>query len=484
MNTALKNFGTLFTETWGQYKERALTILGVMLLIFMIIIGGMTLAGVVAGFTLGGFDTVVQQAQGGQFNLPVLLVFCLFFLVITVLVLWYQSAIIAVVLDDNMGVREALRVGWQRLWSVGWIFMLGGSILMSGFLLFLVPGILLSISLMFALYPLYDDDLRGMDALQASRSYVKGRWWNTLGKALIIWLIAIVLDLIPYVGPFVNLLFMPFLLLFFVAMYRNLKETATETMGDAGRTGMWLLAVLGFILMLAGMIGAVVSLGPQLPGLLQQTQSQADRQVDAQLPQVVPPISQSGEEEQDVLASTETGDSIWHDPIGDVTEFGVGRWLDLQAVTVRADGGTLLIDLHTATPLSAAFNAASTTAQSIYRLAIVYFDSDVDRVTGGKAGKGAGRSGYDVGFDINLEAPRNDPENGQVHVGLFRLENGVRRFLGPLPEDHVQVRGNQIRLHLPYETLGIQAGNQVRMSFLEASQEQGSGLSKDKLIDL
>ena len=52
-----------------------------------------------------------------------------------------------------------------------------------------------------------------------------------------------------------------------------------------------------------------------------------------------------------------------------------------------------------------------------------------------------------------------------MHVGLFRFENGARIFLEPLPEEQVEVQGNHIRLRLGYDL-------------------QGSGLSKDKIIDL
>ncbi len=484
MRTEMKTFTTLFVETWEQFKLRGLTILGVVLLSTLAAIGGMVLVAAPAFFFFDDTQAAVDQLLQGRFTMQAMLIFGLVVVAGTILALWSQSAIIAVTIDDGLNIRGALRIGWQRLWAMGWILALAGSIVMAGFLFFIVPGIFFSVSLMFALYPLYDEDnLRGMDAVMASRRYVKGRWWNTLGKVLLVWLMAVALDLVPLVGPLLYYIFLPFFLLFMVTMYRDLKETVVEEATSERRSGWWLLAVIGMILPVVGMGAALVSLGPQLPALLQEAgELTGQRSMPGRMP--YPP----GQEEQSVFGDIPVipaaGQSIWRDPVGDVAEFGVGRWMDIETVSVKPDAGTLLIDVQTSFPLTVAFNAASTTAQSLYRLATLYFDTDVNRGTGGPAGDDAGRSGYDFGLDITLEAPRNKPEKGQVHVGLFRIENGVRRFLGPLPDGQVNVQGNRIRLRLGYNQLGVRSGGRLRMSFIESFQKQGSGLSKDKIIDL
>lgn len=485
MQTELKGFATLFSETWEQFKVRGLTILGVVLVSSLLIFGSLLLLGIVIAAFMGGMESAFQQVQQGQINLPIVVVFAVFFLLFILLAMWSQSATIAVAVDESIGVREALRVGWRRLWSMGWILLLVSSIVVTGFLFFIVPGIMLSVSLLFALYPLYDDDLHGMDAVLASYYYVKGRWWNTFGKLLLIWLIAIVLDLIPFIGQVLYFLFTPFLFLFLVAIYRNLKETAVAI--PAGRSRWWLLAGSGVILSILGTIGALVTLGPQLPTILRQIQQQAGYQTGPTRPRVVVPQvfrKKQDTAKQGVPVAAGTSQGIWRDPVGDVSEFGVGRWLDIETVSVQADAGALTIDIQIHFPLAASFNAASTTSQLLYRLAVLYFDTDGNRQTGGPAGEDSGRSGYDFGLDVTLEAPRNAPDKGQVHVGRFRFDNGMRKFVGSLPENQVQIRENKIRITIPYTVLGMQAGDQVRMSFVESFQKQGSGLSKDKLIKL
>ena len=485
--SSLMGFRDLFLEAWEQYKRRGLTIVGVMLASGLIMLVSLFLLGLVAKLLFGGVEQAMAQVQHGRLTGVAAGIFALFFCIALVFALWSQSATIAAAVDESLGVVAALKAGWRRLWAMGWILLLASSIVITGFILFMVPGIFLSVSLMFALYPLYDEGMRGMDAVIASYYYVKGRWWNTFAKSLLIWLIAIILDLIPFVGQILYLLFTPFLFLFMVAMYRNLKETAQPR--PAVATGRWwLMAGTGMIVPLLGLVGAVVTLGPQMPMILHQIEQQyqpANHGTRAGQPPVAHPASPpAGTAEPKVSAAVREQHQVWHDPTGDTVDFGVGHWLDIATVSVRAAANILDLDLQMHFPLSAAFNAASTTSQPLYRSAAVYFDTDVDRRTGGRPGKNAARSGYDYGLDITLEVPRNEPRKGRIHVSLFRLENGVRKFLGPLPDNQVHIGANDIRITLPYGTLGLRAGKKLRVSFVEFYQKQGSGLSKDKLLDL
>ncbi|HHB75596.1 MAG TPA: hypothetical protein ENK84_03510 [Desulfobulbus sp.] len=484
-NSELKGFQDLFLETWAEYKSRGLTILGVMLVAGLIMLGILVLLGVVAAVFLGGMEHAVARIQQGQLNGSVTGIFALFFCIALVFGLWSQSATIAAAVDESLGVVGALKVGWHRLWAMGWILLLVSSIVITGFILFVVPGIFLSVTLMFALYPLYEEDLRGMDAVLASHYCVKGRWWNTFGKLLLIWLIALILDLIPFVGQVLYVLFTPFLFLFMVALYRNLRESSHAQPSGVGLW--WLMAGIGMILPVFGLVGAIVTLGPQLPTILQQIEQQYQEagRIGSGRPPVAPhPLSPTTTTRPKVSVAGKEHQEVWHDPVGDTVDFGVGHWLDIATVSVRAADNILHLDIQMHFPLTAAFNAASTTPQPLYRPTVVYFDTDVDRRTGGRAGKKAVRSGYDYGLDITLESPRNAPKKGQVHVALFRVVNGMRKFLGPLPDNQVHAAGKSIQVALPYGTLGLQAGKKLRLSFVEFYQKQGSGLSKDKLIDL
>ncbi len=487
MAAGVKTFGELFSETWADYKRRWLTILGVILLGSLLVVGLITLFGVGAALLIGGFQAMVQRLQAGRVDSLFIGLMAALFLLTMVLALWSQSAVVAATVNEDLGVMGALAEGWRRLWSMAWILGLAAGIVITGSLL-VIPGIILGVSLLFSVYSLFDEDVRGMDAIMLSRRYVRGRWWNTLGKVLLILLIAAVLQLVPVVGPILYLVFSPFLMLFLVNLYRDLKESAGEEQ-PGGRGLMWLMAWLGMILPVLGVVGALVTALPQLRGQLDQYragQHVRTAPVHSGTVQKGAPAqnNQGAERTKTTSGSERGGDGYWRDPAGDTPALGVGHWLDLVGVRLDSGGGMLRVELQDATPFQAAFNAASTTAQPLYRIAVLFFDTDENRATGGVAGADQARPGYDYGIDLTFEVARNQPKKAVVHASLFRLENGARHFLGPLPEDSVQVRYDRLTVRVPYQRMGLRPGQRIRASYVESFQQDGSGLARDTLIRL
>ena len=487
MNEQVKSVGELFAEAWSAYTQRGLTILGVLIVSSLVTVVCATALGMAATGVLGGFDQVMASARQGQIGLMHVLLISTLLVFFVLLALWGQSAVLAAALDNSLGILAAMRVGWQKLWGLSWILLLVSSIVVGGFLLFILPGIFFSVSLLFAVYFYFDTELRGMDAVLASHYAVKGRWWNVLGKLILLWLMTVVLELIPVIGHFLYFVFLPFLLFFLVALYRNLRETTVEPAVPVHRIGWHLLAALGFGVTTFGLIGVVVAMGPQLPGLFEQWQHTVGR-MNPGFPQPDDSGANSRAQQQPRMGQNiqdgANGALQWNDPVGDVVDYGVGRWLDIEQVQVRTEDASMYIDLVLHSPLTAAYNAASTTAQSLHRLAVLYVDTDMKRTTGNHSGKQLARGGYDLGVDITLETPRNRPLEGNIHVSLFRLRDGIQHFVGPLPEECIHIGSKNISLQLPYTLLGVRPGNAIRMSFVESAQKQGSGLVKDKIIVL
>ncbi len=49
----------------------------------------------------------------------------------------------------------------------------------------IVPGIILSLALIFSSFALVLENRRGLDALMQSRAYAKGYWWAIFGRYLL-----------------------------------------------------------------------------------------------------------------------------------------------------------------------------------------------------------------------------------------------------------------------------------------------------------
>jgi hypothetical protein len=260
MSTEIATFGTLFRTAWDDYKKRALPLLAVML-ISAVVIGGLVMALVLCA-TLGGALLTHFTDERTATYLVIVLV-CILLLVVTVLVVWSQTAMLALVVNENLGIIEAFQAGWTYLCPMAWVLTLFSAIVLTGFVLGLLPGFLFLVWFTFCMYVLLEEDRRGMDALLASKEYVRGHWWNTFGKLLLLWLISAVAGFIPFIGQVFSLLFAPFFMLYLLAMYRDFKAVkgvAEADAGSGGRVFWWILAVIGLALPLAALVAALFSL--------------------------------------------------------------------------------------------------------------------------------------------------------------------------------------------------------------------------------
>jgi hypothetical protein len=81
--------------------------------------------------------------------------------------------------------KSEVKVSFQDVVALAWICILGGLLLIPAFLLFVLPGIWLSIMFYFAI-PIYlKEGKNGWQALKTSYGLVKGRWWATFVRLLV-----------------------------------------------------------------------------------------------------------------------------------------------------------------------------------------------------------------------------------------------------------------------------------------------------------
>ncbi len=76
-------------------------------------------------------------------------------------------------------------VGWELFFPMLWVMILSFLALLGGSFLFVLPGIWLFFSLLFAPILVVDTNKRGFQALQASHDLVKGRFWPVVWRIVI-----------------------------------------------------------------------------------------------------------------------------------------------------------------------------------------------------------------------------------------------------------------------------------------------------------
>jgi hypothetical protein len=253
MRTEIANFAQLLRTSWDQYKQRALPLLAV-ILISTVVVGGLFMV-LMLGISMGG-AMLAHFTDERTATWLVILLAGILLLVLIVLIFWVQTTLFVLVVKEELGIIEAFQAGWDYLWPMAWVLTLASGILISGFALGVLPGILFTVWFTFGMYVLLEEDRRGMEALLASREYVRGHWWNIFGKVLALWLLSAVVGLIPFIGQIFSLLFAPFFLLFLLAAYRDLKAVKGEAVVTAGSGTLafwWFLAVAGLLLPLLAM---------------------------------------------------------------------------------------------------------------------------------------------------------------------------------------------------------------------------------------
>lgn len=139
----------------------------------------------IIGLTLCG-AAIVQAPQfllgmgADRFNFPAFSIIAMVGLVINMI---FTLAVVvrmeSVALGAKLNMGSAILTGTKKLIPVILMGMLYALIVSAGFLLFLIPGIYLSVSMWLAMPAILFENCGPLAALKRSHQLVKGHWWRT-----------------------------------------------------------------------------------------------------------------------------------------------------------------------------------------------------------------------------------------------------------------------------------------------------------------
>jgi hypothetical protein len=484
----LKSIKEVFSKAWSLYTGRIVTIFLVALLSLLLSSLFLASGGAAAYIFLGGQPFFSGDLKEILLDPIVIGTSILLFFAIIFLVTWCHAAVLTVTVREEVGVGKGLVMSWRYVFPLLWISSLYIGIIIAGLVSFILPALLLTLSMSLCFFIMVEEDRTGIDAILASRLYIRGHWWNTLFKFLPIWALFILIGLIPLAGPVLALLFIPFLILYMVSIYHDLKACAKETELSTGTGWLWVLfGAFGFFLPLLALIGSIVAFGPQLPEIIKQVQTE----VNTTLGKDIFPQSKSDTEESvdertgkppivHQLSSVD-GLLIWRDPIGDAHS----HLLDVKEVSAKGDQGELILTTTMTRPLTSYFITVE--EGDIDSLISFHLDTDMDQTTGGTPfGLHQERTGYDMDVQVRIVAQKRQDNSviGGLEASIYRVDGHDRRFLRVVNKKNVTVSGDTVTVRLSYSELELAPDNTVRICYQETAQEHGRGLAKDKLIPL
>lgn len=275
----MPGIGELVSQTWQIYTSRFWTLMGISLIPAVIFLGlgalfgagaiGLGLVGARFGFDLSNPVTVIL----GIVLLILIAIFAIY------LGIWSQVAMLYGIKDhaERVGIREAFKRGSHQVASFFGISVLSGLIIMAGFILLIIPGIIFALWYAFATYILVDEKLTGTAALKRSKQYAQGQLGGIFWRFLVVGgagvIISMVLNALGGSGQDQNiafsilsfvfsLLWAPFITAYAFSVYRGAKA-AKGTLPAPAAGGMgWVIAlsVIGVIVVIGGLLASVTLL--------------------------------------------------------------------------------------------------------------------------------------------------------------------------------------------------------------------------------
>ncbi len=97
-------------------------------------------------------------------------------------------------LGEAVSWRTSLRFALSRLPAIVWLSILAGFFVFLGFVFFVIPGVYLYVAFTVAVPVLLVEGAGPWRALRRSRQLVRGRWWGTLGVALVGYLLVAIVS--------------------------------------------------------------------------------------------------------------------------------------------------------------------------------------------------------------------------------------------------------------------------------------------------
>lgn len=105
------------------------------------------------------------------------------------LLTWVQVRLIKLALAHNPKEEGYIathpHLGWSLVLPLLWVNILTGIAVLGGGIMFVIPGVWIFFSLLFAGFALVDKNLRGLQALEASFALVRRRWWPVVGRSVL-----------------------------------------------------------------------------------------------------------------------------------------------------------------------------------------------------------------------------------------------------------------------------------------------------------
>jgi len=209
-----------------------------------------------------GTPTLPVIVFGAVISILAVIIICL------ITTLGQIALIIAISGTQKLSPFTYFRQAWPLVGRYLWLSLLTGLTFVFGYLLLIIPGIILMVWLSFASFILISEKTSAFDSLLLSREYIRKHWWAVFGRLLFIQLffiapalIASAVDQKLNTGLFSGLINLtnfliigPLITTYIFELFQNLKSVRGQFVFDPSsqeKTAFILMPVFGLILSIA-----------------------------------------------------------------------------------------------------------------------------------------------------------------------------------------------------------------------------------------
>jgi hypothetical protein len=209
-----------FFRAFEIYRNNPTMILPSLIPVVALILGFVIFAGFI-GFTALFFrDGFVALSAMGGFLLFIIISIALFFMA--------QGVTIEMVREAYLGNKADLSESWNvsksKMGPLILSSLLAGIIIALGYMLFIIPGIILSFAFYFVAQVVMIEGKSGSLALRESYGFVRANLTDAAIITLSSLVISIVLHMIPFIGALLGLLSLPYIFALATVLYLDTKE--------------------------------------------------------------------------------------------------------------------------------------------------------------------------------------------------------------------------------------------------------------------
>lgn len=194
----LIDISDLLGQTWQIYKQKIFTLLQIQVLPILLFILAFLFYILFNTVILPLINTIIST-DNLVFTILFILVALFIALVFYLMSIWYLAAVMhTITLKEKTSIWTIYRNSLRFVPALLWIWILIGLVSFTGYFLFIVPGIIISIWLFLANWALVDENYHGFSALVRSKALISGKWWDMLANILIINIVIYIINQVFY----------------------------------------------------------------------------------------------------------------------------------------------------------------------------------------------------------------------------------------------------------------------------------------------